>query len=55
MLVVLSFKPLNFMHYRLSNVDFKFHVQMFMASILLMCVDLALTMHIFVLYDERST
>ena len=54
MLSILSFEPLNSMHYRLSNVDFEFHVQMFMWSILLMCVDLSLAMHISVIYDESS-
>lgn len=49
MISVLSFEQLNFMHYWLRNVDFKFHVQMLIASILLVYVELALAMHIFVL------
>lgn len=55
MLINLSFEPLISMHYRLSNVDLKFHVQMLIASIFLVCVELALAMHISVIYDERST
>lgn len=55
MLSVLSFEPLNFMHYWLRNIDFKFHAQMLIASILLVYVELALAMYIFVLYVERST